>query len=262
MADCFFESVAPIALTPKPRTNGLTMMIDWDMGPRAQEDFLAMSADYFDFAKIPVGVGRLLSREILAAKIRGYQERGIEPFPGGQFLEYAHVHGTEAAYFPAVAEAGYRWCEVSDNLAEVSLAWKQQSIRRAVEEFGINIFGEVGKKEGLVRGQSMVDDAMGCQDAGASIILLEAAEIISDDPAIAKEVEQVVAAVGLEKTMFELSGPWIQGVHLCDIHQMRRDLIARFGPEVNLGNVACSDVLPLAALRCGLGVNAGSAVQH
>ena len=261
MADHFFEDVASIALTPKPRTTGLTMMIDWDMGPRAQEDFLAMTADYLDFAKIPVGVGRLLPRDQLATKIRVYQEQAIEPFPGGQFLEYAHVHGTEEAYFPAVAEAGYRWCEVSDNLADVSLAWKQQSIRMAVEEFGLDVFGEVGKKEGLTREQSMVDDALGCLDAGASIILLEAAEIISDDPAIAEEVQQVVTAVGLEKTMFELSGPWIEGVHLCDIQQMRRDLIDRFGPAVNLGNVASADILSLAALRCGLGVNAGSAIQ-
>jgi len=258
MSNYFFEEVASVEIKPKPRSSGQTMMIDWSMGLAAQEDYLSMCAEYFDFAKIPVGVGRLLPRDVLAAKIKLYQQRGIEPFPGGQFLEYAHVHGTEDAYLPAVAEAGYRWCEVSDNLADVSLEWKQQSIRKAVNDFGMKVFGEVGKKEGLSRGHSMVEDAVSCMEAGASIVLLEAAEIISDDPAIADEVEKVVDAVGLDKTMFELSGPWIEGVHHCDIHKMRRDMIARFGRDVNLGNVACADVLPLAAIRCGLGVNAGS----
>lgn len=63
--------------------------------------------------------------------------------------------------------------------------------------------------------------------------------------------------VRLEKVMFELPGPWIAGVSPHDIHHIRRHLIDRYGPEVNLGNVAPSDLISLEAYRRGLGVNAG-----
>ena len=41
---------------------------------------------------------------------------------------------------------------------------------------------------------------------------------------------------------------------------MRRDLIDRFGPQVNIGNVGPEDLLSLEAYRRGLGVNAGAPV--
>ena len=45
--------------------------------------------------------------------------------------------------------------------------------------------------------------------------------------------------------MFELPGPWIEGVNLYDVHRMRRQLIDRFGREVNIGNVAPDDLFAL-----------------
>ena len=71
-------------------------------------------------------------------------------------------------------------------------------------------------------------------------------------------VEEIVAATGLEKVMFELPGPWIEGVTGSDVHRLRRELIDRYGTEVNIGNVAPDDLMSLEACRRGLGVNAGS----
>jgi phosphosulfolactate synthase (CoM biosynthesis protein A) len=59
--------------------------------------------------------------------------------------------------------------------------------------------------------------------------------------------------------MFELPGPWIAGVNLHDVHRMRRELIDRYGFQVNLGNVAPDDLMTLEAYRRELGVNAGVA---
>ena len=147
---------------------------------------------------------------------------------------------------------------MSDNLAPVSLDWKSDMIRRATGELGLKVLGEVGKKEGLSRDASLVDDARLCLDSGAEIILLEAAELISGDAETAREVEQVVEAAGVDRVMFELPGPWIAGVALHDVHRMRSDLISRYGADVNLGNVTPDDLMSLEAYRRGLGVNAGS----
>ena len=239
----------------KPRDTGMTMVIDWGIGPHAQEDLLAVGAAYFDLAKIAVGVSRLLSDDLLRKKITRYRQRLVEPFPGGQFLEYAQMEGKTEMYLPATAEVGYRWVEVSDNLAPVSVEWKAQMIRQAVEEFGLRVLGEVGKKEGLEKGAPMVDDARVCLEAGASIVLLEAAELVN--PETADEVEAVVEMAGIDRVMFELPGPWIEGVKQYDIHRMRRELIDRYGADVNLGNVGPEELITVEAYRRGLGVNAG-----
>ena len=256
MSEHIFAGLDGMARAAKPRTRGLTMVVDWGSGPHAQEDLLATGAEYCDFAKLAVGVSRLLQNDVLKDKIARYQRAQIEAFPGGQFLEYAEIHGLVQGYFPAVVEAGYKWVEVSDNLAPVELAWKEEMIRRATREFGLSVLGEVGKKEGLESNAPMVDDARLCLEAGAKIVLLEAAELV--DERTAPEVEAVIEAIGLEKVMFELPGPWIEGVHHHDIHRMRGELIGKYGSDVNIGNVYPADLVALEAYRRGLGVNAGS----
>ncbi len=255
MSEHLFAGLDGAARLAKPRSRGLTMIVDWGMGPHAQEDLLLTGAEFCDFAKVAVGVSRLLSNEVLKDKILRYRQHQVEAFTGGQFLEYAEINGRAEGYFTAVAEAGYQWVEVSDNLAPVELAWKEEMIRRATREFGLCVLGEVGKKEGLESGVPMADDARACLAAGAQIILLEAAELI--DAATAAEVEAVVEAVGVDKVMFELPGPWIAGVHQHQIHGMRVELIGKYGGEVNIGNVAATDLVALEAYRRGLGVNAG-----
>ena len=253
----FFEGIDGIERRQKPRDYGLTMVIDWGIGRHEQEDLIQTAAKHFDFAKIAVGISRLLSNDVLEAKLKKYRQHQIEPFAGGMFLEYAEVSGKADLYFPATVQAGYRWVEVSDNLGAVSIEWKQRTIRQAVEEYGLQVMGEVGKKEGLASEIPFPDDAQGCLDAGAALVLLEAAELVSEDVDTAKAVEAVVERVGLEKVMFELPGPWITGVTAHHIHHLRRQLIARYGREVNLGNVAPADLVSLEAYRRGLGVNAG-----
>jgi phosphosulfolactate synthase len=241
----------------KPRTTGRTMVIDWGMPLGQQRDVTATGAAYFDFAKIAVGVSRLLTRDLLTAKIDQYRSHQVEPFPGGQFLEYAEVHGLRERYLPACVEAGYKWVEVSDNLAPVSVDWKQRVIAEAVQDFGLHVLGEVGRKEGLENTIPLVDNARACMDAGASILLVEAAELVSDDAQTAADVDEIVRVVGIDRVMFELPGPWIADVHACDVHAMRRQLIGRYGPDVNIGNVAADELISVEAYRRGLGVNAG-----
>ena len=252
-----FAGLDGIARPSKPRQAGLTMVADWGMGPNAQKDLLTTGGAYVDFAKIAVGLSRVLPNDVLVDEIERYRQHQVEAFPGGQYLEYAEVQGAADLYLPAVVKAGYRWVEVSDNLIPASVEWKQRMIRRASEEFGLNVLGEVGKKEGLENVVPLVDSARACLDASARIIILEAAELVSEDVATAVAVEDVVREVGLERVMFELPGPWIPGVTPDVIHGMRRRLVERYGPQVSLGNVAAEDLMALEALCRGLGVNAG-----
>ena len=69
----FFEGIDGIERQGKPRDCGLTMVIDWGIGMREQEDLIETAADHFDFAKIAVGISRLLSNDVLETKLKKYQ---------------------------------------------------------------------------------------------------------------------------------------------------------------------------------------------
>ncbi len=240
----------------KPRSRGLTMMADWGLDPQRQSNLMTVAGPYVDLAKIAVGIGALYSQEVLTRKLEIYRENQITPFPGGMFLEHAILHDQGVEYLRAVAEAGFDCLEISDNLLELTLDEKARWIRRAREEFGLRVLGEVGKKEGIAANNDFAEDAARCLEAGAEKLFLEAADFFSGD--INQDgLEKIIARCGLEPLIFELPGPWIKGVTLSEVHEMTRWLLCRFGHEANIANVNVEDVLKLEALRLKIGVNAG-----
>ena len=251
-----FEPVVVASRSAKPRTRGLTMIADWGMPLGQQSDVLSISAPYVDLAKVAVGIAALLPTEVLREKIHAYTERDIVTFPGGQFLEYAVIHDKVEAFFQACTTAGFTCIEVSDNLLEIELDAKCALIERAIKDHGLRVLGEVGKKEGLGATGDLAEDAARCLEAGAERVFLEAADFFSGE-VNETALQAIVDRCGTDPLIFELPGPWIEGVTQADVHKMTRWLINRFGPEVNIANVSPENVLKLEALRLGIGVNAG-----
>jgi phosphosulfolactate synthase len=239
----------------KPRNAGLTMLIDWGLGPSAQADCLHIGAEYIDLAKIAVGISRLLTVELLRKKIDTYGQHGVISFPGGQFLEYAVYHGQTEAYLAAARDVGYRWIEVSDNVIELTPEEKVGLIRLAREEFELQVLGEVGSKVQGTSPAALIADIQRCLDAGAWKVFVEAAELFGEDLNEAL-IEEITAAIPLDKLIFEVPGPWIPGIRRCDQYTTRSWLMRRFGPEINLANVHPEDVLEVETMRRGIGVAA------
>jgi phosphosulfolactate synthase len=242
--------------TTKPRSQGITMIADWGLGPARQADLLRTSARYIDLAKIAVGIGALLPLEVLREKLKGYREHHITAFPGGQFLEHAVGHRKTDVYLQAVIDAGFDCLEVSDNLLQIPLENKLALIRHARKKYGLHVLGEVGKKEGLESHADPAEDAAGCLDAGAEVVFLEAADFFAGEKN-EKQLERIIDRCGLGQLVFELPGPWIKGVTLSEVHETTCRLLERFGPEANVANVDPDNVLKLEALRLNIGVNAG-----
>lgn len=243
--------------TAKPRKHGLTMIADWGLPPERQADLLRVAAPSVDLAKIAVGIGALLPLDVLQHKLADYRDHGITPFPGGQFLEHAALHDRTEDYLQAVGEAGFDCIEVSDNLLEIPLEQKRDLIVRARRDFGLRVLGEVGRKEGLPSATDLAEDAAMCLEAGAEIVFLEAADFFAGE-IDEGGVQRIIDRCGPETLVFELPGPWIEGVTLSDVHRITRWLLHHFGSEANIANVSPDDVLKLEALRLGIGVNAGS----
>lgn len=53
----------------KPRESGVTLIIDWKLGLKAQEDFLDLTGDYVDIAKMMVGISALINAQTLKRKL-------------------------------------------------------------------------------------------------------------------------------------------------------------------------------------------------
>ena len=255
MGEMAFEGITIPDRPEKPREQGITMLIDWGMGTAAQADCLEVGGAYVDLAKIAVGISRMLSEDLLGRKIRLYQDNRVLPFPGGQFLEYAFYHGQGETYFEAACSAGYRWIEVSDNIIDITPQQKMDLIRTAREQFGLGVIGEVGSKVAGTEAAALIEDIRRCLDAGCWKVFVEAAELFGEE-LNEKLIDEITSAIPLEKLIFETPGPWISGVHMCDQHAIRATLIRRFGPDINLANVAPGDVLEVETMRRGIGVAA------
>ena len=252
-----FIELPPVRSVDKPRSNGLTMMIDWGLGLRRLEDSLEMSGDFVDLGKIAVGTPRLYREDLLRRKFEIYESHAIRPFLGGMFIEhYLEAQGMDAMgrFYDEAARVGFKVIEVSDNLRPFSSNERRHLIRLAIDH-GLTVFGEVGTKWEETDADTLIANAEECFDAGSELVLIEGAELV-DKAGRAKRdmLASFKANLDLDKVLFELPGPWISGCTSCSIHDLKKLLIKEFGSNVNIANVMPDDVMETEVLRAGLSV--------
>ena len=249
-----FSGIPVASRPPKPRESGLTMLIDWGIGPLVEEDLLKTSGEYIDLAKIAVGIAGLLEKETLATKLQLYRDHAVKPFPGGQFLEYAVGKGLEDTFLKEAGEAGFQMIEVSDNTVPFEPAFKTALIRKAREEYGFTVLGEVGSKIAATEIEPFVADVRQCLDAGAWKVFVEAADLLDGEDLRVDLVEALNNEFKLEQLIFELPGWWIGSGGGLKVDILNR-LFKELGPEVNLANVEQGDVMFLETQRRKTGVS-------
>jgi phosphosulfolactate synthase len=256
-----FSSIGIPARSEKPRNTGITMMVDFGIGIEEQRDVLELAGEFIDIGKIAVGVAGILSEKNLLAKIDAYKKFRVTPFLGGQFLEYTiFKHGLDRAeyYFEEHRRLGLEMVEISDNNIDIAPEDKFELIRKAREDFGLKVLGEVGTKTEVTDVAAIVEDIQGCLSAGSSKVFVEAAELVgkSDGAPIMEMIEGISRGCNVEDIIFELPGPWIKNVHHFNVLAMQLFLVNHFGPEVNVANVYPDKVIYLETLRTGVGVSA------
>lgn len=218
-------------------------------------DLIALSGAYIDLAKIKTGTARLYARRALTAKLNLYKRARIRPFLGGQFHEYVFATAGERALPKFYAEAlalGFEAIEISDNVVPLTSRQRRKQIENAVVA-GLMVFGEVGSKETKSQPKLLISQAEECFDAGAALVLVEAAELVDNGQLRRRTLELLARSLDLARVMIELPGPWISGVRSCDVEDLKKALIVTFGPDVNLANVACTAIIDTEAARVGLG---------
>jgi phosphosulfolactate synthase len=241
--------------TRKPRASGRTMVVDDGLPLAYAKDLVALGGDYIDLAKIKTGTARLYPRAQLVRKLRLYKRHRVQPFLGGQFHEYVFATQGEKAlprYYAESLALGFEAIEISDNTVPLTDAQRRRQIRNAVAA-GLVVYGEVGSKDTLSNPSLLVGQAELCFEAGAALVLVEAAELVDRGRLRKDTIGLLRRSLDLSRVMIELPGPWISEVRSCDIEDMKKALIQELGPDVNLANVPPASIIDTEATRTGLG---------
>jgi phosphosulfolactate synthase len=244
----------------KPRTNGLTMMMDWGLPLGVQEDWLDLLAPSVDLAKFVVGTSRLYEEDYLKRKIDLYKSHDVHAFIGGQFLEFIYsTQGMASAkpFFEEAKRLGFDAIEVSDNVVSISSTEKNTLVRTAVD-CGLEVHGEVGSKSDETGAVQLIAEANEFFGAGADVVLVEGAELLIDGEPNRRLLSELRDGMDTSRVIFELIGPWISGTHHCDVYDLKKFLISEFGPDVNMANVMPEHIWETEALRVGLSVTGPS----
>jgi phosphosulfolactate synthase len=241
--------------TPKPRESRITMMIDWGIAYGEQADLLDMAGEYVDLAKIAVGQPAIISEAALRKKLKIYADCNVATFPGGMLLEYAYFHGAAEAYLKATRDVGFPIIEVSDNSIHFDGREKYDLIRRCINDYGLRVLGETGRKYEKTNVEEMIRDIKSCLDAGSWKVLVEAAEFFDHGHFQTEVVKRLAAAAPLDAMLFELPGPHIKDIHHFEMHSMLASLIEAFGPNVNIANLPPDLIVVCEMQRQGIGVS-------
>jgi acyl-CoA synthetase (AMP-forming)/AMP-acid ligase II/phosphosulfolactate synthase (CoM biosynthesis protein A) len=232
----------------KPRSRGLTVVIDNGVAHGAFADAIATAAPYIDAVKF--GWGTALVTPDIERKFAVLQEHDIGYFFGGTLFEKFVIQDRFESFLTLCRLCDCRFVEISNGTVDIPSAWKARYIARCAEEF--LVLSEVGFKDPARSDElSPADWARAVSadlDAGAARVITEAREngksgICRSDGSPRSEVLEAILDAGVDAGNLIFEAP---------NKQLQTYFIGLIGTDVNLGNVAPADVIGLETLRLGL----------
>lgn len=223
----------------------MTHILDRGSPAAVVEGLLASAGEFVDVVKIGWGIGYL--DRALKQRVAAYQRCHIQVCLGGTLLEIAVAHGELAALVRWASAEGIDALEVSNGLGWMGPGRQRALVAELAADF--TVLAEAGAKDAAV---PVAADAWAeemCADlaAGATWVVAEGREsgtvgLYEPDGSVRRDlVDELARSVPVNRVIFEAPAKTQQVW-----------FIRRFGPDVNLGNIAVDDVLALETLRVGL----------
>jgi phosphosulfolactate synthase len=234
--------------TIKPRTFGITMVIDGGMPPGAFADHMHAAGEHIDLVKF--GWGTALVTGDIEAKIAVLRDLGVRFYLGGTLFEKFVVQDRLDAYLHLCEAMGADLIEVSNGTIPMSNTAKAAYIRKCSEDF--EVISEVGFKDAdrslRLAPSQWVDAIAEDLEAGSSMVITEAREsgrsgICRADGELRFGLIEDILHSGLNADQLLFEAP---------TKELQTYFITRLGPNVNLGNIAPAEVIGLETLRLGL----------
>ncbi|WP_019989717.1 phosphosulfolactate synthase [Rudanella lutea] len=231
--------------TAKPRHSGFTMVMDKGLSIRQAEDLLSTSADYIDIIKL--GWATSFVTPNLQQKLDVYAAAGIPVYFGGTLFEAFVVRKQFDDYRRLLDKYKMTYAEVSDGSIEMDPDQKCEYIRQLATQ--VTVLSEVGSKDEakIIPPYKWIKLMQAELQAGAWKVIGEAREggnvglFRSSGEVRQGLVEEILTQVPFESIIWEAPQK-AQQVWFVKL----------LGANVNLGNIAPHEVIPLETIRLGL----------
>lgn len=231
--------------TEKPRQSGLTMVMDKGLSLREVEDFLSVSADHTDIVKLGWATSFVTPR--LKEKLDLYREAGIPVYFGGTLFEAFVVRKQFDEYRKLLDRYEMKYAEVSDGSIDMNQDDKCEYIRKLATQ--VIVLSEVGSKDEakIIPPYKWIQLMKAELEAGAWKVIGEAREggtvglFRSSGEVRQGLVEEILTQVPFERIIWEAPQK-----------EQQVWFVKLLGANVNLGNIAPHEVIPLETIRLGL----------
>jgi phosphosulfolactate synthase len=229
----------------KPRTNGLTMIMDKGLSIEEAKNFLSIAHPHIDILKL--GFGTSFVTPNLKEKIEVYQAYDIPVYFGGTLFEAFLIRNQFNDYISLCKNYSINYMEVSDGSITIPHAEKCGYIEK-LTKYG-TVLSEVGSKdaEHIIPPYKWIELMKAELEAGSSYVIAEARE--AGNVGIYRGSGEVREGL-VQEILTQISGEKI----IWEAPQKAQQLyfLELLGCNANLGNIAPTEVIPLEAMRMGL----------
>ncbi|HYV93894.1 MAG TPA: phosphosulfolactate synthase [Chitinophagales bacterium] len=233
------------ARTRKPRTVGITMVMDKGLSAQEAVNFLSVNEPHVDIVKLGFGTAAVTPN--LQEKISVYKNYKVPVYFGGTLLEWFYAHNALDDYVAMLDEYEVEYAEVSDGTLEIPHDEKCRIISQLAKSR--IVLSEVGSKdaEKIIPPYKWIQLMKEELEAGANMVIAEAREggnvgIYRGTGEVREGlVEEILTQIPAEKILWEAPNKAQQVF-----------FIKLLGSDVNLGNIPVNEVIPLETLRVGL----------
>ncbi len=231
--------------TQKPRDKGFTMVMDKGLSIRETEDFLSVCSNHVDIVKLGWATSYVTPN--LKEKLDIYKAAGIPYYFGGTLFEAFIVRNQFDDYRKILDKYEMPFVEVSDGSIELDHDKKCEYISQLAEQ--VTVLSEVGSKdeEKIIPPYKWIELMQKELDAGAWKVIGEAREggnvglFRSTGEVRSGLVQEILTKIPFEKIIWEAP------------HKAQQVwFIKLLGTNVNLGNIAPNELIPLETIRLGL----------
>jgi phosphosulfolactate synthase len=231
--------------TQKPRKNGITLALDKGFSLLEAEQWLSVASEHIDVVKL--GWGTAFVTPKLTEKIALYQSAGIHVYFGGTLFEAFVIRNQFEDYIKVLHKYNLQHVEVSDGSIAIPHEEKLKYIERLAKEF--TVFSEVGSKDvnKVIAPYRWIEMMQAELNAGSWKVITEAREggnagIFRNTGEVREGlIEEILNSLPSERIIFEAPKK-----------EQQVWFIKLLGSNVNLGNIAPNDVIPLETIRLGL----------
>jgi phosphosulfolactate synthase len=231
----------------RPRTRGITMVIDPGLPTGAFTDVIDSHGELIDLVKF--GWGTALVTRDLPAKLEVLRAAGIGFYFGGTLFEHHLWSGRLGEFVDLLRSHDVTHVEVSNGTIPLDQHDKAGYVRLLAGEF--TVVSEVGFKQADRSDRLTPADWVAAieedLEAGAMLVTCETREsgrvgMARADGSLRSDIlGAILDSVDPARLLFEAPTKALQV-----------DLITALGPQVNLGNIATADVVGVETLRLGL----------